>query len=75
MYAVLHPPNFAAQVAAQQRPQLRKEAEEALYGERVTAIQRSYPDVIKTRSQQIQFVFHGIGLQTKQQGRAPRRKC
>src|ERR1700733_6945987 len=24
MYAVLHPPNFAAQVAAQQRPELRK---------------------------------------------------
>jgi hypothetical protein len=34
MYAVLHPPNFAAQVAAQQRPELRKHAFALVDGER-----------------------------------------
>ena len=33
MYAVLHPPNFAAQVAAQQRPELRKRAFALVDGE------------------------------------------
>ena len=33
MYAVLHPPNFAAQVAAHQRPELRKNAFALVEGE------------------------------------------
>jgi len=33
MYAVLHPPNFAAQVVAQQRPELRKRAFALIDGE------------------------------------------
>jgi protein ImuB len=33
MYAVLHPPNFAAQVAAKQRPELRKRAFALVDGE------------------------------------------
>src|ERR1700722_14695684 len=38
MYAVLHPPNFAAQVAAQQRPELRKRPFALVDGEPPTEI-------------------------------------
>ncbi len=38
MYAVLHPPNFAAQVAAQQRPELRKRAFALVDGEPPTEV-------------------------------------